>query len=70
MNDIVAGKIVEPHPTVVVLAGEGYVALEMDYQDPDAEKCSLPDAVVLLAPAGAERLALMCSVAPLSRRGR
>ncbi len=57
MNDIVVGKIVEPHQTVVVLAGDDYVVLQVDYQDPDAEKCGLPNPVVLLAPAGAKRLA-------------
>lgn len=57
MIDIVVAKIVEPNQAVVVLGGDDYVALEVDYRNPDAPKCNLPDAVVLLAPAGAERLA-------------
>lgn len=56
MNDIVVAKIKEPDQTVVVLAGEGYVALEVDYQDCRTEKSTLPDAVVLLSLAGAERM--------------
>ncbi len=57
MTDIVVAKIVNPHQAVVVLAGDDYVALELDYQHLGAEKRELPDAVVLLAPPGAERLA-------------
>jgi hypothetical protein len=56
VNDIVITKIVEPHQVVVVLAGDDYVAFEVDYRDPDAAKPDEPDAVVFLSPAGAERL--------------
>jgi hypothetical protein len=68
VSDIVVGKIVEPHQAVVVLAGDDYVALEVDYQDPDAENCDLSNAVVLLAPAGAERLAYALDSAALKAR--
>jgi len=57
VNDIVITKIVESHQAVAVLAGDGYVALEVDFQDePDAQQSRLPHAVVLLSLAGAERM--------------
>jgi hypothetical protein len=68
VNDIAITKIVGPDQAVAVLAGDGYVALQVDYQDPDAEKPSLPDAVVLLAPAKAERLACAINKAALRAR--
>jgi hypothetical protein len=68
VTDIVFTKIVEPHQAVVVLAGEDYVVLDVDYQYPDGEKDDLPDAVVLLAPSGAERLAYALRSAALKAR--
>jgi hypothetical protein len=68
VSDIVTAKILEPHQAIVVLAGDNYVAVEVDYRDPDAEKCNLPDAVVLLAPTGAERLAYGLRSAALKAR--
>ncbi len=68
MSDIVIATIIEPDQDVAVLAGDDYVAVTVDYQDPDAEKCSLPDAVILLSPAGAERLAYALVTAALTAR--
>lgn len=56
MNDIVITKIIEPDHTVVVLAGEGYIDVEVDYGYIGAEKSTVPDAVVLLSLAGAQRM--------------
>jgi hypothetical protein len=56
VSDIVITKIIEPDQTVVVLAGEGYVAIEVYYEDLRAEKSTVPDAFLLLSLAGAERL--------------
>ncbi len=43
MNDIAVAKIIEPNQTAVVLAGEGYVAIEVYYGQIDAEKSTAPD---------------------------
>ncbi|WP_181024901.1 hypothetical protein [Mycobacterium kansasii] len=68
MSDIVTTKVRNPYQIVTVMAGDDYVALEVDYQDPGADKCSQPDTVVLLAPAQAERLAYgLCSAALKAR---
>jgi hypothetical protein len=56
VKDIVITKIIEPDQTVVVLAGEGYVAVEVDYGYIGAEKSTVPEAVVLFSLAGAERM--------------
>jgi hypothetical protein len=58
VNDIVISHIYDPHQTVVVLAGDGYVALELYFAGPDpCEESRQPDEVVLLGTAGAQRLA-------------
>ena len=56
MNDIVITKIIEPDQTTVVLAGDGYVAIEVYYGQIGAEKSTAPDAVILLGFEGAERM--------------
>jgi hypothetical protein len=69
VSDIVVGKIANPYQAVVVRAGDDYVALEVDYDlDWDCEKCPF-DTTVLLAPAGAERLAEMVNRAAVKARG-
>ena len=57
MNDIVITKFSELDQAVVVLAGEDYVALQVDFQDSDLpEEPREFDQTVLLSAAGAERL--------------
>jgi hypothetical protein len=41
VNDIVITKIIEPDHTVVVLAGEGYIDVEVDYGYIGAEKSTV-----------------------------
>jgi hypothetical protein len=69
MNDIIVAKIFAPDQDVVVLAGNDYVALELSYPESDqCEEHKEPDEVVLLAPAGAERLADALGNAALKAR--
>lgn len=68
MSDIVVAKVIEPDQMVAVLAGDDYVALEVEYLGQDTEKCGQPDAVVLLGPSGAERLAYALRSAALKAR--
>jgi hypothetical protein len=68
VSDIVVAKVIEPDQMVAVLAGDDYVALEVEYFGQDTEKCDQPDAVVLLAPSGAERLAYALRSAALKAR--
>jgi len=68
VSDIVVAKVIEPDQMVAVLAGDDYVALEVEYLGQDTEKCGQPDAVVLLAPSGAERLAYALRSAALKAR--
>jgi hypothetical protein len=68
VSDRVIGKIVEPYQTVVVLAGDDYVALQVDHQNPDGEDCDLFDRTVLLGPARAERLAVVLNKAARKAR--
>jgi len=68
VSDIVVAKVIEPDQMVAVLAGDDYVALEFEYLGPDTEKCGQPDAVVLLGPSGAERLAYALRSAALKAR--
>ena len=56
MNDIVITKIIEPDQTTVVLAGDGYVAIEVYYGPIGTEKSTAPDAVILHGFDGAERM--------------
>jgi hypothetical protein len=64
VNDILIKKISEPHQTIVVLAGEGYVALELFFDD-DAR---VADEAVLLGLSGAEALAYSLSGAVIKAR--
>jgi hypothetical protein len=67
-TDVVVAKRTSPYRTVAVVAGGNYVVLGVDYQDPDTDKSYVPDAVVLLGPAGAERLACaLRNAAPKAR---
>jgi hypothetical protein len=68
VSDIVVAKVIEPDQMVAVLAGDDYVALEVEYLGQDTEKCGQPDAVVLLGPSGAERLAYALRSAALKAR--
>lgn len=68
MSDIVTTKVRNPYQTVTVMAGADCVALEIDYEDPDSDKCSQPDTAVLLAPTQAERLAYGLRSAALKAR--
>jgi hypothetical protein len=57
VNDVVVSHIHEPHQTIVVLAGEDYVALELYFADSaPCNGSAQPDEVVLLGTAAAERL--------------
>jgi hypothetical protein len=57
VNDIVIAKFSELDQAVVVLAGEDYVALQVDFQDSDLpEEPREFDQTVLLSAAAAERL--------------
>ena len=67
-DDIIITKLNDPEQSVTVLAGDDYVALEVEYLGQDTEKCGQPDAVVLLAPSGAERLAYALRSAALKAR--
>jgi hypothetical protein len=68
MNDILIATVEDLDQTVSVLAGDNYVALEVDYSVSDAEESRQPDAVVLLAPTGALRLAYSLCKAFLKAR--
>jgi len=68
VSDIVVAKVIEPDQMVAVLAGDDYVAPEVDYLGEATEKCGQPDAVVLLGPSGAERLAYALRSAALKAR--
>ena len=56
MNDIAIAKIIEPDQTVIVLAGEGYIAVEVYYGDIGSEESTVPDAVIFFGLEGAERM--------------
>jgi hypothetical protein len=68
MNDILITTVEDLDQTVSVLAGDYYVALEVDYGVSDAKESTQPDAVVLLAPTGALRLAYALCKAFLKAR--
>lgn len=68
MNDIVVSNVEDSNQSIVVLAGDDYVAAVVKYWVSEAEKSDEPDPVVLLCPVVALRLACaLCKASLMSR---
>jgi hypothetical protein len=56
VNDVAVTKIIEPDQTVIILAGDGYIAVEIHYGHIGIEEFTSPDVVILLGLDGAWRM--------------